>query len=129
MTSKASITVLAPRQEIERLWRERSYRSDYIDGLGASVRFLDAPGERGTEIHVELENHVVGGKLGEAVQKLRGTEPLAKTKDELRRFKQCVETGVIARSDAVPSGESLERKLGQRPAQPLEAAEREKAGV
>lgn len=70
-----------------------------------------------------------GGKLGEAVQKLAGTEPLAKVKDDLRHFKQRVETGVIAQSDASPEGELAERKLRERPGQPLSDAEREKVGV
>jgi hypothetical protein len=59
------------------------------------------------------------------VQKLVGTEPLAKVKDDLRRFKAHVETGEIPRSDGAPEGELAERKLKQRPAQPLE----DKAGV
>jgi hypothetical protein len=33
------------------------------------------------------------------------------------------------RSDGTPEGESAERKLKQRPAQPLEESELEKAGV
>jgi hypothetical protein len=49
--------------------------------------------------------------------------------DDLRRFKQHVETGVIARSDGTPEAEAAERKLKQRPAQPLSEAELEKAGV
>ena len=49
--------------------------------------------------------------------------------DDLRRFKQHVETGVISRSDGAPEGERAERKLKQRPAQPLEEAESEKVGV
>ena len=69
------------------------------------------------------------GKLGGIVQKLRGTESRAKVKDDLRRFKQRVETGVIARSDSVPEGELVERKLKQRPAQPLEQDELQKVGV
>jgi hypothetical protein len=58
-----------------------------------------------------------------------GSEPLAKVKDDLRRFKQQVETGEVARSEGAPEGERAERKLKQRPAQPLEESEREKAGV
>jgi hypothetical protein len=50
-------------------------------------------------------------------------------KDDLRRFKQLVETGEIPRSDAAPEGERAERKLKQRPAQPLDDAEFEKAGA
>jgi uncharacterized membrane protein len=129
MSSKAAITVLRPREEVERLWREPGYRSEYIDSTEAAVRFLDAPGDRGTEIHVELGKSAPGGKLGAAVQSLMGAAPLAKVKDELRRFKQLVETGVIARSEGVPEGELAERKFKQRPAQPLKQDELQKAGV
>jgi hypothetical protein len=129
MSSKASITVLRPREEVERLWRDSQYRPDYIADADATVRFVDAPGDRGTEIHVDLQKSAPGGKLGEAVQKLISTAPLARVKDDLRRFKQRVETGVIARSEASPEGELVERKLKQRPAQPLEENELQKAGV
>jgi uncharacterized membrane protein len=129
MSSKASITVLRPREEVERLWGDAQYRPDYIADADAAVRFVDAPGDRGTEIHVALEKSARGGKLGEAVQRLVSTAPLAKVKDDLRRFKQRVETGEIARSDASPEGELVERKLRQRPGQPLEEDELQKVGV
>jgi len=125
MSNKAALTIACPRAELERLWRE----SGYLDGVAASVRFADAPGDRGTEIHVTLERGAPGGKLGEALMKLTGREPLAKVKDDLRRFKQEVETGVIARSDSVPEGELAERKLKQRPAHPLDPSEPDKAAV
>jgi uncharacterized membrane protein len=127
MTSKASITVLRPREEIERLWGE--YRPQFIKAGDAAVRFLDAPGDRGTEIHIELTRSAPPGKLGEIVHRLRGAAPLARAKDDLRRFKQRVETGVIARSEAVPEGESVVRKLRERPAQPLEVDELQKVGA
>ena len=129
MSSKASITVLRKRDEVQRLWQSSEYRPGYIDEADAAVKFLDAPGDRGTEIHVDLEKTAPGGKLGEIIQKLAGTEPLAKVKDDLRRFKQHVETGEIPRSDGTPEGELAERKLKQRPAQPLEESEIEKVGV
>jgi uncharacterized membrane protein len=129
MSSKASITVLRPREEVERLWSDAQYRPDYTADADAAVRFVDAPGDRGTEIHVALEKSARGGKLGEAVQRLVSTAPLAKVKDDLRRFKQRVETGEIARSDASPEGELVERKLRQRPGQPLEEDELQKVGV
>lgn len=129
MSSKAAVTVLRPREEIERLWRDPSYRSGFIDSTEAAVRFVEAPGDRGTEIHVDVQQTAPAGKLGEAVQKLLGSEPLAKAKDELRRFKQLVETGEITRSDAAPEGELLERKFHERPAQPLQDSEITKAGV
>lgn len=129
MNSKAAITINKPREEVERLWRSPEYRLQWIEATDANVRFVDAPGDRGTEIHVELNKTAPGGKLGEAVFKLLGNEPLAKVKDDLRRFKQLVETGEVARSDASPEGELLERKLKQRPAQPLDQSELEKVGV
>ena len=114
---KAAITILRPREELERLWSSADHESI---GSDAVVTFRDAPGDRGTEIHVELANEGPAAKLGGIAQKLTGAAPLAKVKDELRRFKQQVETGEIARSDGAPEGERAERKLKQRPAQPLD---------
>jgi uncharacterized membrane protein len=125
---KAAITVNRAREEVQRLWESSEHRPEYVQGTDAAVTFKDAPGDRGTEIHVDLEG-ASGGKLGEAVRKLTGSEPLAKVKDDLRRFKQSVETGVIPRSEGSPEGELAERKLKQRPAQPLDESELDKAGV
>ena len=125
---KAAVTVGRSREEVQRLWERSEHRPDYVQGTDAAVTFKDAPGDRGTEIHVDLEG-ASGGKLGEAVRKLTGSEPLAKVKDDLRRFKQSVETGVIPRSEGSPEGELAERKLKQRPAQPLDESELDKAGV
>ena len=112
MSSRAVITVMRPREEVERLWRDPAHRSGRAPE-DAAPRFLDAPGDRGTEIHLEAD----------------GSADRAKAMDELRRFKQLVETGEIARSDGAPEGELAERKAGQRPAQPLEADELQKAGA
>jgi uncharacterized membrane protein len=129
MHSRASITVLRPRGEVERLWHDPELRPAHISSEDADVRFVDAPGDRGTEIHVEVRTSPPGGQLGRTVRKLAGREPLAKVKDDLRHFKQRVETGVIARSDASPEGELAERKLRERPGQPMSDAERAKVGV
>jgi len=129
MSSKASVTVLGSLEEVQSRWRDDEYRPDYIDSVDAAVTFKKAPGDRGTEIHVDLEQTAPGGKLGEMLMKLSGKEPLAKVKDDLRRFKAKFETGEIPRSDGTPEGELAERKLKQRPAQPLERDELEKAGV
>ena len=129
MSAKAAITVHRSREEVERLWRASGYRPEYIENADAAVTFMDAPGDRGTEIHVELDKGTPGGRVGEIVQKVTSAAPLAKVKDDLRRFKQHVETGEIPRSDAVPEGELAERKLKQRPAQPLSPSELEKAGA
>ncbi|HEX8122555.1 MAG TPA: hypothetical protein VF549_14950 [Solirubrobacteraceae bacterium] len=122
---KAAITINKPRDEVQRLWES----ADHGSRIEGAVTFSDAPGDRGTEMHVEFGDGARGGKIGEIVQKVAGTEPLAKAKDELRRFKQRVETGEIARSEGMPQGESLEGKPAERPAQPLEESELQEAGV
>jgi uncharacterized membrane protein len=129
MSSKASVTVLGSPEEVRRRWQEDGLRPAYIETHDAAVSFKVAPGDRGTEIHVDLEQTAPGGKLGEMLMKLTGKEPLAKVKDDLRRFKAQFETGEIPRSDGTPEGELAERKLKQRPAQPLKEDEREKVGV
>ncbi len=68
-----------------------------------SVRFKDAPGNRGTEIHVDLRYQPPGGKLGSLIAKLFGEEPEQQVKGDLRRFKQVMETGEIVHSDSAAS--------------------------
>jgi uncharacterized membrane protein len=117
MQFRAAITVNRPRDDVERQWRthEPEHAKD------AEVTFTDAPGDRGTEIHVQLPSS--DGSLGRLIGKVTAVPALAKVKDDLRRFKQLVETGEIARSDSTPEGESFERKFKQRPAQPLPESE------
>ena len=129
MTHHAAITLLHPPDEVRRLWQDADLHPRYLDEIGARVTFTPAPGDRGTEIHVTIESDTPGGKVGEVVDKVRGAMPRAKAMDELRRFKQRVETGVIVRSDGSPEGELAERKLDQRPAQPLEERELAEVGV
>ena len=64
------------------------------------VRFADAPGGRGTEVRVELRYDPPGGRLGAAVAKLFREEPRQQVADDLRRFKQVMETGDVVLSDA-----------------------------
>jgi uncharacterized membrane protein len=129
VTSKTAITVLVSPAEAQRLWQTPEHRPEYIKSTEANVTFKRAPGDRGTEIHVDLKGQPQDGKLGETVLKLMGSYPRARAKDDLRRFKQKVETGVIVRSEGAPEGELAARKLKQRPAQPLKDSEREKAGA
>lgn len=135
MTRRTAITVLRSRDEVQRLWHSSDLKPEHIDESNATVTFAVAPGDRGTEIHVELKDAGPSGKLGQAgkvgelVQSVAGSAPLARVKDELRHFKQLVETGEIARSDGTPEGEQVGRKLKQRPAQPLAEPALAKAGA
>jgi uncharacterized membrane protein len=126
MTARTAITVNRDRAEVQRLWSEPGTRPGHIADLDATVTFKEAPGDRGTEIHVDLG---AGGRLDAVTKRFTGADPLAKVKDDLRRFKQLVETGVISRSDGTPEGETAERKLKQRPAQPLDDSELRKVSV
>ena len=85
-----------------------------------SVRFLDAPGDRGTEVHVDLRYEAPFGKLGALIAKFAGEEPQQQVKDDLRRSKQILETGEIVVSEGSPEGQAAGRQLPmrQRPAQP-----------
>jgi uncharacterized membrane protein len=83
------------------------------------VRFVAVPGGRGTEVRVELRYAPPAGSLGRAVAKLFGEEPTLQVRDDLRRFKQVIETGEIVRSDSSPDGTDLRRHMMRYPAQPL----------
>jgi uncharacterized membrane protein len=120
---KAAITVGRAPHEVRDLWASADH--DHLTDSGAKVRFETAPGDRGTEIHIDLDD----GRLGRLTGAIGGATSRAKAKDELRRFKQQVETGEISRSDGAPEGERTERKFKQRPAQPLEEAELTKVGA
>jgi uncharacterized membrane protein len=91
------------------------------------VRFRPAPGGRGTEIHVTLRYWVPGGKLGEAVARYFGEDPHQQLDDDLRRFKQIVETGEVVRSEGAPGGKRARREFPQHPAQPLSEDELQEA--
>jgi uncharacterized membrane protein len=125
MRARAAITIGYPREEVVQRWSSAENRPEWAGDATAAVTFVEAPGDRGTEIHVDLDQEARGGTLGEIIGKLTGNDPLAQIKDDLRRFKQRMETGEIARSDATPEGESAGRKLKQRPAQPLAESELE----
>jgi uncharacterized membrane protein len=60
------------------------------------VRFEPAAGGRGTTVTVELEYRPPGGALTAAAAKLIGYAPEQQLQEDLRRFKQLVETGQIA---------------------------------
>lgn len=83
-----------------------------------TVRFAPAPGGRGTEVRVGLEYAPPAGRLGAMAARLFGEHPDQQVRDDLRRFKQVMETGEVVRSEASPEGVRAARQLRQRPAQP-----------
>jgi uncharacterized membrane protein len=84
-----------------------------------SVRFTDAPGDRGTELRVDLEYEQPAGKVGAVFARLMGEHPEQQVRDDLRRFKQTLETGEPVRSEGSPQGTRAWGQARQRPAQPI----------
>ncbi|WP_447980043.1 SRPBCC family protein [Candidatus Nitrospira bockiana] len=68
------------------------------------IRFTQAPGGRGTEVTIELEYEPVGSTLGSALAKLFGEEPSQQIQEDLRRFKQLMETGEVPTTKGQPRG-------------------------
>jgi uncharacterized membrane protein len=81
----------------------RSLEGSDIPNAG-SVRFKTLPNGRGTEIEVNLEYSPPAGLLGAAVAKIWGEEPNQQVSDDLRRFKQLMETGEISTVEGQPQG-------------------------
>jgi uncharacterized membrane protein len=137
-----SVTVTASRDEVYRRWLD--LLSDADSGLrmapvepveeeppsrigwrfgddspfsGSGVAVLaDAPSDGAVELHLDLE-WSEGGPVGSAVRKLTGTDAEQEARDDLRRFKQILETGEIVRSQGTPEGHTATRHLSQQPAQ------------
>ena len=95
----------------------RSVEGADVDNAG-SLRFSPAPKGQGTEVTVELDYAAPGGALGSSMAKLLGEEPSQQLRDDLRRFKQVVETGEVVRSDGTAEGIRTLGQLRQRHAQP-----------
>lgn len=81
-----------------------------------SVFFMDAPGGRGTNLHVSMEYQPPAGSLGAAFARLFGQEPGQQIRDNLRHFKQIMETGEMASVEGQPSGRNpnFERSIAER---------------
>ena len=82
------------------------------DGATGVVRFQRAPGARGTEVHVELMG--ISAAMSSRIARVLGLAPDQQVREDLRRFKQLLETGAVTLSD----GPGL-----WRPAQPPESVE------
>jgi len=72
----------------------RSVSGD-VDNAG-SVRFTEAPGQRGTEIAVQLRYAPPAGQVGATLATVFGQGADRQVREDLRRFKQMMETGEIA---------------------------------
>ena len=110
----AEIVEDKPNERI--VWR--SLEGSQVPNSGV-VWFTPAPGDRGTEVRVELTYDPPAGVLGKVVAKLFGEEPQQQVTDDLRRLKQVLETGQVVLSEGSPEGTRFLRLARQRPAQPI----------
>ncbi|HJS90787.1 MAG TPA: SRPBCC family protein [Steroidobacteraceae bacterium] len=95
----SEITAERPGEEIA--WRTLE---DSGAAHAGSVRFETAPGGRGTIVRVSLHYSPLGGTLGAGLVKLLGHDPQSRIREDLRRFKQVMETGEIATTRGQPTG-------------------------
>jgi uncharacterized membrane protein len=95
----AEITEDRPNELIA--WR--SLDGAKVDNSGR-VRFEPAPGERGTLVSVEMQYKLPAGKAGATLAKIFGRAPEQEVEEDLRRFKQVMETGEIITTQGQPAG-------------------------
>lgn len=81
----------------------RSLPGSIVRSMG-SVLFEDAPGGRGTIVTIEMQYNPPAGSMGAAFSKLFGEEPGQQLRDDLRHFKQMMETGEVPSVEGQSSG-------------------------
>jgi uncharacterized membrane protein len=90
-------------EEPDSLIAWRSLQGGDVDSAG-SVRFLDAPPGRGSEVKVVLDYIPPAGKFGAALSWLLGHGGDTTVREDLRRFKQIMEAGEVPTIEGQPSG-------------------------
>ena len=120
---RTAVTIRRTEEEVRRAYLDFEWSAFDPQALldAGEVRFIPAPGDRGTELHLDHEPSVRGGAVGATAAKVVGQSPDQKIEDELRRFKALLETGVLNRSETSPEGSSSARQIMHktRPAQPV----------
>lgn len=105
----AQITVDRPNQMIA--WQ--TVPGSSVDHRGY-VKFVPAPGKRGTEVHVALEYQPPGGEAGKLLGSLLGGITEQEIQEQIRNFKSIMEAGEIPTIKGQTSGRAKE---GQQPKQ------------
>ncbi len=79
-----------------------------------SVWFKDAPGDRGTEVRVEMQYNPPAGVVGAVMASLVGKEPSQELQRDLHRLKSLLETGEVITTEGQPRGHTRPRREGDR---------------
>jgi uncharacterized membrane protein len=88
----------------------RSVEGSDVQHAG-TVRFMTSPDGRGTEVRIDMTYDPPLGKLGSKLAMMFREEPGQQIQDDLRHFKQVMETGEVLVSDAT-------KQRGPHPARP-----------
>jgi uncharacterized membrane protein len=125
-----AVTIARPREAVYRYLREPQRAEDLLRDVGRMrvveeqeneriiwrsydvgagersviARVADAPGGRGTEVELILEQAAPAGKLGRSMVKLFGGGPEVNLRRALRKLKQCMEAGEIPVVEGQSSG-------------------------
>ena len=83
------------RQDEALAWRSVEGADIQIE---AKLQLRDAPAGRGTEVEAHVAWRPQGGIVGHWAATLRGTDPMIRGKQDLKRLKMLLETGEIATS-------------------------------
>jgi len=111
--TRRAITIGRSPSEVAAFWRE--YGGDEAAG-DETVRFVPAPGNRGTEVHLD-RTYKRPGIIASVIATFKHDNPSQREFDELFALKQILETGDTVTSDAWANGSAKPR-----PAQPIGAA-------
>jgi uncharacterized membrane protein len=95
----AEITDEQPNQRIA--WRSLP-NSDVVHQ--GSVKFVPAPGDRGTVVHVVMDYLPPAGPIGQLVKKLLSKALSRDIREDLRNFKRLMEVGEIPTIEGQPRG-------------------------
>ena len=114
--------VIEERENELLVWK--SLPGSLVESMGR-VEFVDAPGGRGTIVHVSMQYNPPAGSLGAAFARLFGEEPGLQIKEDLRHFKQVMETGEIPTVEGQPSGQGgSKQETGVRPRRKKDVVQR-----
>jgi uncharacterized membrane protein len=83
----------------------RSLEGSAVQNAG-SVWFKEAPGNRGTEVRIEMQYIPPAGRIGAAIAALWGKDPGTQIGEDLHRLKQILEAGEILTTAGQPRGKA-----------------------
>lgn len=95
----AEIVRDVPNERID--WRSNT---DATVPNSGSVEFRRATGDRGTVVRVAVDYQPPAGRIGLGLAKLSGKTPGSEIREDLRRFKQMMETGVVSSTEGQSAG-------------------------